>query len=417
MSSIASTSATGAAGLNPLNSHSDAPVAAGKRSGATTALTQIKQDTQSLTLPTRSTAAFGPARSDNGVTNANGAPVIYSPDRRVDVTQMFEMIQKASIATEQNSIQSQKTKAYSETKKQNDIKEAQLDNLKKTDEEKIEAGKQSKLGKIFGWIGKVVAVVVSAVAVAVTGAAAVVSGGAAIPLLALSVTGLIASTMSLANEVSTELGGPELSLSNLISSVTVKLLEAVNMDKETAEKIGKVMVGVVAVALPVLIATDPQMLGTAAEGLCLAAGVSPDTAATVGAVMGVVSAITVGVAMAVATTLASGGMAALPSGVKLANSIIQAAGTVVKGTTMAAKGAVDVSVAVKQRNVAFLQAHGKDLQTQTMTMRQEFKNQQEALSTLMDHIQSSMTRLSSFIKELYDNLSQISNNIGRTQSA
>jgi len=417
MSIIASTSATTTAGLDSINSHSDESIAEGKGAGAPATPTQIKRDAQSSPpSPIHSTAAFGPASSNNGVTNANNAPVLHAPDH-VNTDEMFIQLEQAQAKIQDNSLKSTQSEASTQLKKQNQIKELRQKNVEKTDKEAMEAGKQSKLGKIFGWIGRVVAVVVSAVAVAVTGVAAVVSGGAAIPLLALSVAGLVASTMSLANGISKELGGPELSLSNLISSVTVKLLEAVNVDKETAEKIGKVMVGVVAVALPVLIATEPKMLGTAAEGLCLAVGVNPDAAATVGAVLGVVSSITVGVVMAVVTTVASGGTAALSNGVKLANTIIQAAGAVVQGTMQVAKGAVDISAGMKQRNVAFLQADGKDLQTLTMTLKQEMKKQQDALSTLMDHIQSNMTQLSSFIKELYDSLSQISNNIGRTQSA
>ena len=408
---------TGIPGRHETDRHPESAGAAGKRDDAVSTPTLTHRVTQGLSSITTPLTIFGSGDTSNPLTNGNGAPTIPVPPSRLDPATAMNKLQRLIIESESGSLSAQKSQANQNIRKQENVNKLNLESLKKAQEKQSELAHKSVLGKIFSWIGKVVGVVAATVAVAVTGVAAAASGGLAIPLLALSVAGLVGATMSLANQASQELGGPEISLSNLVSGVTTRLLEAMHVGKDTAEKIGKLMVGAAAVLLPPLVLVDPGMLGTAAEGLCLAVGASPETAATVASVISVAGAITVGIGMAVATALMTGGLSVLSDALRLANNIVQAASTVVKGSTMVASGAIAIDGAVQQQDLTRMQAYQKKLEAVTKTLQQTMKDQQETLGTLLDQIQSSLKQVSAFIQDLFKSLSLISNNIARTQSA
>src|SRR5690606_29222578 len=104
-----------------------------------------------------------------------------------------------------------------------------------------------------------VAAIVSVVAAA---AATIATGGAAAPLLALAIVGAIAATMSLANAISQECGGPEISINSLIQHTVGKFLTDVcGMDPKQAENICKVLGGAMSIACPIMLAIEPSLLG------------------------------------------------------------------------------------------------------------------------------------------------------------
>ena len=415
--SIDTANSIGTTGSVALDSYLSDVARTGKGARTTEAPEQLSNVLQHLSATRGNRQPSGFEATNDGVTNGSGAPALYVPVGRPDMATLILELQQINAKSQQEQTDVTKNNLEANIDKQDKLNQKVADNLKASQEQELEASKSSRLGKIFGWIGKVVAVVAAAVAVAVTGVAAVVSGGAAIPLLALSTMALVSATMSLANQVSQELGGPEISLSNLISSTSVKLLEAFGVDKEDAEKVGKVLVGAAAIAVPILTLIEPQMLGTAAEGISLLAGVSPEKAAIVGMAVGIAASITVGILVFAATSVASGGLNVLPSAVKLANGIIQTASTIVKGGTMIAAGAANIDSAVKVRDMALMQAQRLDFQTTGQALRQVMKDQQETLNALLQQIQDSMRGVATLISELTQSLSQISNNLGRTQSA
>ncbi|CAM3833892.1 type III secretion system translocon subunit SctE [Bordetella tumulicola] len=348
-------------------------------------------------------------QTDDGISNDHGAPSLALPSLALSPDDMFSAIVRLSTKMQQERLETLKDNVLvNKSKMDKNLENTQL-NSQALRAKLVEADKSEKLGKIFGWVGKIMAVVVSVAIVAVTAVAAIASGGAAIPLLALSVMALIGATMSLADQASKELGGPEISLSNLVSSGSVQLLKTFGVEQDEAEKIGKVLVGVAAVALPVLLLIEPQMVGTMATGICELAGASPETAAIVGAVVGMVAAFTVGIVVVVG----SGGVGAVPSAMAITNGIVRSGGQVVQGGTMMATGAMKISTAVTTAQASEIQAATLELKANKLVAQKCIEQDQDTMRNVLEQVQNSMQAASQIIRDLYASLSQISTNIGR----
>lgn len=354
----------------------------------------------------------GKGQADDGISNGHGAPSLASPAIALSQDEMLSAIVMLGAKMQQERLETLKDNVLvNKSKVDKNLESTQLKS-QALRAKLAEADKSERLGKIFGWVGKVMAVVVSVAIVAVTAVAAIASGGAAIPLLALSVMALIGATMSLADQVSKELGGPEISLSNLVGSGSVKLLEAFGVDHDEAQKIGKVLVGVAAIALPVLLLIEPQMVGTMATGICELAGASPETAAIVGAVVGMVAAFTVGIVV----VLGSGGVGAVPSAMAITNGIVRSGGQLVQGGTMVATGTMNISTALTTAEAGEIEAATVELKASKLVTQKCMEQDQDTMRNILEQIQNSMQTASQIIRDLYASLSQISSNIGRRTS-
>lgn len=347
--------------------------------------------------------------ADDGISNGHGAPSLALPAVALSPDEMLSAIVRLGAKMQQERLETLKDNVLVNKSKMDKNLESTLLNSQALRAKLAEADKSEKLGKIFGWVGKVMAVVVSAAIVAVTAVAAIASGGAAIPLLALSVMALVGATMSLADQTSKELGGPEISLSNLVSSASVKVLEAFDVDHDEAQKIAKVLVGVVAIALPVLLLIEPQMVGTMATGICELAGASPETAAIVGAVVGMAAALTVGIVVVVG----SGGVGAVPSAMAITNGIVRSGGHLVQGGTMVATGTMSISNAVTTAQAGEIEAATVELKASKLATQKYMEQDQDTMRNILEQIQNSMQAASQIIRDMFVSQSQISTNIGR----
>ncbi|SFQ12553.1 hypothetical protein SAMN05216567_111130 [Variovorax sp. OK605] len=390
-----------------------AGTAAGQVPGMVASPTDAKQLAQMQELLTQiSGGAQGKSGKGDEVTDARGAPAIDGPAGQLGPDDMIELLrnlrsksQDQQLAAAKSSVETAQIKAGKNTENQ----------LKKIDEwvqKSREADKQGLLGKIFGWIGKIVAVIAAIAAVAVAAVATVASGGAAAPLLALATIGLIGATISLADQISKECGGPEISIGNLLMTMTSKFLEACGVPEDKAQQIGRVMAGAMAMMCPAMLLVEPQLLGTMATGICQLAGADEQTTQYVGMAVGMAAALTVGIGMAVA----SGGSSAVSSSVKMASAMIAASSAVVTGATTAATGGIAIAKAHTQRDAEGKLAEKKELEAAMVKLQKTMEEGREELKKVIQQIEDSLQAVSQMINGAAESMSQITANIGKRQA-
>ncbi|MFD4840240.1 type III secretion system translocon subunit SctE [Achromobacter sp. NPDC058515] len=352
------------------------------------------------------------APGGDGVANARGAPALQSPAAPMSAGDMIDLLrsirsksQDAQLAGAKESLQTARINAQKNNEQQAEKIKEWVDKCKEADSKGI-------LGKIFGWIGKIFAVIASAIAVAVAAAATVASAGAAAPMLALATLALVGSTISLADQISQECGGPQISIGNLLGTIASKFLEACGVDKETAEKIGKVMAGVAALAMPVTLLIEPQMLGTMATGICELAGADPKATAIVGMVVGMAAAVTVGIV----TAVASGGGTAVSSAVKIANGVVTGTAQVVQGLTAVGSGAVKIAVAKDQKAAEDILASKKELDAMLAKLQQQMEDGREEIKKVLQQMEDGVQAVSQMINGAADSMAQITSNLGKRVS-
>jgi hypothetical protein len=357
-------------------------------------------------------AAGKSSASGDVLTNGRGAPALEEPPVPITSDDMIALLRvmrtkstDAQLASAKESLETARIKADKNT-------ENQLNKIKEWVEKSKEADSKGILGKIFGWIGKIVAVIAAAVAVAVAAAATAATGGAAAPMLVLASMAMIAATMSLADQISQECGGPQISIGNLIGTITSKVLEACGVDPETAGKIGKVMAGVVAIAMPVAFLIEPQLLGTMATGICELAGADPKTTAIVGMVVGMAAAVTVGIV----TAVASGGSSAVSSAVKITNGLVAGGSQIAQGLTSVATGAVNISAAKDRADADNIMASKKEMEAAMVKLQKQMEEDREQIKKVMQEIEDGVRAVSQIINGTAESMTQITANMGKRMS-
>jgi hypothetical protein len=409
---------TGMPGMSNLPSPTPPPgTTAGQPGGMVASPTDARQLAQMQELLAQVTGGAqgkSAAGGDKGdvVTDARGAPAIDAPPSQLGPDDMIELLRNLRSKSQDQQLAAAKTSVETAQIKADKNTENQLKKIDEWVQKSREADKQGLLGKIFGWIGKIVAVIAAIAAVAVAAVATVASGGAAAPLLALATIGLIGATISLADQISKECGGPEISIGNLLMTMTSKFLEACGVPEEKAQQIGRVMAGAMAMMCPAMLLVEPQLLGTMATGICQLAGADEQTAQYVGMAVGMAAALTVGIGMAVA----SGGSSAVSSTVKTASAIIQASAAVVTGATAAATGGIAIAKAGTQREAEGKLAEKKELEAAMVKLQKTMEEGREELKKVIQQIEDSLQAVSQMINGAAESMSQITANIGKRQA-
>lgn len=352
----------------------------------------------------------------DGITDARGAPAIGNPVTSFSADDMTELLrsirsksQDAQLEGAKSGIETARIKAEKNT-------DSQLKKIEEWVAKSKEAEEKGTLGKIFGWIGKIVAVIAAVAAVAVAAVATVATGGAAAPLLAFAVIGLVGATISLADQISKECGGPEISIGNLLTTMSSKFLEACGVPKEKAEQIGKVMAGVAAVMMPAMLLVEPGLAGTMATGICELAGADKNTTMYVAMAASVAAAITVGIVMVVASGGASAANVGMSTSIKLANTMVTAGAQIAGGVTTAATGAINISKAHTQREAENLLSDKKDLEAAMVKLQKQMEEGREEIKKVLAQIEDGMQAVTQMINGAAESMSQITANLGKRQS-
>ena len=363
---------------------------------------------------------YGQGGGDDPLVDRKGAPRIDSPSVTFSANDMIDLLrslrsktQDEQLKASHNSLESARIKAEKNTEKQ-------LEKIQEWVKKYEEANSKGIFGKIFGWIGKIFAAVAAIATVVAAAVATAVTGGAAAPLLALAVVGAISATMSLANAISQECGGPEISINSLIQHTVGKFLTDVcGVDPKVAENICKIVGGALSLACPIMLAIEPSLLGNMAQGIALLAGADEQTAGYIGMALGIVAAIGVGIAMAVMTGGASAAGSAtqvanatILQSVKSLNTVITASSAVVSGTTQAAQGGLEISKAQSQKEAEAAIADKKELEAMMMKLQKQMEEDREEIKKIIQQIEESAQIVSKMIAGTTDSMTQIAMNMG-----
>jgi len=270
---------------------------------------------------------------------------------------------------------------------------SQTEQLQKWVDAAQKAEHKGLFSKILGWVGKIAAVVGAAVATALAGAATVLTAGAATPLLVMTSLAFGAASLSMADQISRANGGGGVSLAAGISDLASDALQKLGVSKEEAEKLSKVVTGLVACACPALIVMDPSTLGDLAGGIAALAGASKETVDKINMIATVAVAIVSAIVMAAATfgtgaTAAAGTMA---NTLATVGSRLESVNQVAQGVVSTSKAGVDMSIAGDQRDASVAKADGAKQAANTRYLQQQFDN----LLSEMRKLLANLTQVSS----------------------
>lgn len=351
-------------------------------------------------------AEFAASLQNTGNTGAQDrsvGPSLALPTKTFSGDEMIALLRTLQEKTQNAQLESAKRNIET-SQIQADQNHAQQ--MEKIDEwiEKCEKAKSSGLfGKIFGWIGKIAAFIASLVAVVALSAGSVVSAGAATPLLALATVALISSGMALADQVSQEIGGPNISIGNALTSIMGKMLQAFGVPEETANKIGRTLSGAAALIMPAMLLVEPSLLGDLITGICDLAGVDEKTLG----IINMVATIIASVAIAIALAVLSGGTAAGATIAKIA----QVAGQITAGATQVAQGASNIVTAKHQADAEKTIADRQKLTALMIELQKNMEDEREEIKKVIMEIEEGMLAVSRMISEISDSMSQITTNL------
>jgi len=342
----------------------------------------------------------GANASGDGIVNANGLPTIPVPQGGFSTADMVDLLRSLQTKMHDGQLRSAK-----ENLENNRIEQANNNALQKDKiEEWIEKAKKAEsggiLGKIFGWIGAIVAVI----AAVVLSVAAIASGGAAAPLAVAAVIACISAVSMLTSQISQEAGGGPAGLFGVLSDLCTKMLVAFGMDEETAEKVGKMMVGAAMIATGLVVA-DPSCVGELVGSFAQLCGASDEVAGYISMALNMLTTVVIGVLMAVL----SGGATAAATVAKVTSIIA----SVVQGVGQVATGAESIDTAFKQKDADAALASKKELEALMLKLQASMEEDRERLKEVLVVIDESMQLVSKMLREFDDSVSQITQNIGK----
>ena len=371
------------------------------------AMSQALQDQLQQTL-----GASG--QKGDGVKNALGAPNLAAPMSGLSADDLVALLQDMQSKSQDQQLQTAKgslEKSRIDAQKNNEAQQKKLQEwIKKCEKE----AKSGLIGKIFGWIGKIAAVIAAAIAVVASVAASPFTGGASLALTALAVVGLVAATMSLADQISQAAGGPEISLSNMMTKMVGGLLAAMGVPKEKAEQVGRAMAGALAVMMPAALLVEPKLLGTMVQGIAQLSGADPKTTMALTMAFSMAAAITVGIA----TAVVSGNAAKLVNTLtdqtmKMVNTVVQGVGAAISGATQIGQGAANIAKGVYAEQGEKALAGKKELEAFLAKINQNMEDQREELRKLIQQLEEGVQSVSQMISASADSMSQITSNLGK----
>jgi len=357
---------------------------------------------------------------DNTIKNNNGAPILTPPPTNFSAADLIDMLRDlqsksmdAQIKTASKSLE----KAGQDAKANN---EAQMKKIEEWIKKCEDAANASRVKSIFSWIGKIAAIVGAIAGIVVAVAATPFTGGAASVLVVLAVVGLVAATISLADQISQAKGGPEISISNLAKGVSA-ILQACGLPEDKADSIGKFVRNSLFVLLPAAtLLVEPKMLGTVVGDIMRWAGVDANTIANteMGLTIGVTVMVTaLLIVMTLDATKAASGMANAASMATKIGTATKTAAQAGQGLTGIGSGIAGIKQAGYEHEGEKAIAAKKELEALMKKINLFMEDEREELKKLIQQLEDGMTAVSQMIQGMADNMTQINQNVGRRATA
>lgn len=274
------------------------------------------------------------------------------------------------------------------------------------------AASKAKVNGILGWIGRAAAVVGATIAVVAAIAATVVTGGAALPLVVVAAVALVAATISMADAISQERGGPSLTVSSLMSKACSAAFDLMGMNKEDAEKYGKFAAGAIGTfVLPGLLLLDPTLAGNLMGGIATIAGEEEQTVMVMAAVATVVATLAAA-ALMIVMTAGTGVAASAGKTMTTVTTALQASLGVMQGGMSVTNGSLTIAKAVDDRDVAHLGAAKKKIDALLIKLQGQMEEQKEDIQKVIEELMDSYKVVMQMFSTAASSRQQVTANIG-----
>ena len=240
-------------------------------------------------------------RPTDGVVNRHGKPALEAPKREFTASEMIDLLRNLQTKMHDGQLRSAKEEIERNRIEQQKANDQQLAKIDEWIQKSKEAEKSGIWGKIFGWVGTIAAVVAAAVLTVAAVATTALTAGAAGPIMCVMAgIAVTSAALMLANQISSECGGPEISISNGIMHAVKALLVEFGVEPETAENIGNIVAGA-GMLFTGAILVEPGVVGKMASAIALMSGADEQTAGYIGMGFGIASTVVVGLGMAIVT--------------------------------------------------------------------------------------------------------------------
>jgi len=338
-------------------------------------------DMAQLLKLTQTTGTGGTGSGGNTITNGNGAPAIDGVTMNFSAEDMAAVLVALQGKTQDAQLATAKEGIKTNQKKLEDQNQRAMDKIKEWAKKCEEASAKEKAGGVLGWFKKIFTAVAAAFAVVAAAVATAATGGAAAPLLALAVLGLASSVVDIASAIDKEMGG--------------KGFDHVTQWMDPASLIGK-------------------GFGELAKAM----GADEQQVAIVSATFAVVATIAI---MAASVVLTGGASAAselsnLSKMLLTAARVGQAVAGVASGATQAAKGGVDIAVAVDQNKADLLQADKKKIDAIIAKLQKQMEDDREDVKKVLNEMMEGMNIVSQMIASAGQSRAQLTANLSSGKS-
>lgn len=327
-----------------------------------------------------------------------GAPQLEAPRGDFSADQLALLLMSLQNKSEDAQLKTAKQGLEVSKLQKEDMHKRAIEKIEEAARKAAEAAEKAKANKVLGWFTKVFAFVAAVVATVAAAVATVASGGAAAPLLALAVMGLVATGMDLANQISQECGGPEISLSKWVTEGCAKLLTALGMSEEDAKKFAPILAAVAAtvVSAGATAILAPDLYGNAVGAICQVCGVDEQTAQYIAMAVTLAVQLTVAVAM----VAASGGASAVDGVAKTAQNVGKIAGAVgqgVNGALNVAQGGITISQAESQKLADIAKSQKAEFDKMIVKLKQQMEDERDRIKELLQQLDMAAQMVSQMI--------------------
>ena len=335
-------------------------------------------DLAALLKTTQTAGSAGTGGGGNSITNGNGAPAIDGVTMNFSAEDMAAVLVALQSKTQEAQLNTAKEGITTNQKKMEDQNQRAQDKIKEWIKKCEEASAKEKAGGILGWFKKIFTAVAAAFAVVAAAIATAATGGVAAPLLALAVLGLGSSVVDIASSVDKAMGG--------------KGFDHVLQWMDPASLIGK-------------------GFGELAKAM----GADEQQVAIVSATFAVVATIAL-VAASVALTGGASVTGQISKTILTAARVGQAVAGVAGGLTQAAKGGVDIAVAVDQNKADLLQADKKKIDAILAKLQKQMEDEREDVKKVLNEMMEGMNIVSQMINSAGESRAQLTANLSSGKS-
>jgi hypothetical protein len=323
----------------------------------------------------------------DGLFDKNGAPLLDVPLMIMDIGSLVARTQAMLDRANEARFSSKTSDMYTDTRLKVDwyvaVQKEKIAEFKKKCDE---LQKQSQVSGFFGWLGKHLGPILSGLGVVAAGILTIATAGATAPLLAVAVIGFAGSVLSSAG----------VNLAKSVCGLVSKVLCALNVPKDTADKWGNLIGGALMVASLTFL-LDPSAVGKLLRGAAELFGADKRTAEAIelaGTVVGMLATMVISI-------VATAGVGAAGTVALHASELVNAARYVSIGSSLMS-GVVGATQAGANIPLAFAR-YGVDIADSAQKLTKQMLHlARDDLAQVQDDIKRGLEDITNNLKQSVD---------------